>query len=148
MKMILALVIGSSIGCNLADRSTNSLQSAESSEKTLSTIVSCEQDDGDQWRSVGIVINDGQGMRALVVQNGDNSSSNILITEVRVEKSSVDGQTIYKDEADSFKLIIKKAKRSKRLVGALSILADGQGGLSLTGMNCFEKSQIRFSPAK
>ena len=125
MKLIFAMLVGSSVGCNFAGKSASSVRSDDPSETAVSTIISCEQDDGDQWKSVGIAMNDGQCLTAFLVQNDADTNSNLLLQRQRVKKFVEGGQTIYRDEADSFKLIVKKAKRPKKLVGSLFVLADG-----------------------
>jgi len=103
--------------------------------------VTCDEGDGDQWKSVGIALNDGPGLVAYVVQNDvDDDSRKLISTKQVTATTAPDGSTVYADADNTFKLTV-----TKDLTGTLSTLEDGPGGLLLSGLECHDKSSISFT---
>ncbi|MBK8202474.1 MAG: hypothetical protein IPK68_09250 [Bdellovibrionales bacterium] len=112
-------------------------------KKTVETVITCQQDDGDQWVEAGIALNDGPGLRALVVQhNVDDDSSKLVCKSSGVFQKAGKKRTIYQDSNETIRLVVEK--KNGRIVGSLSVLQDGPGGFSQSGLDCYEKSDISF----
>jgi len=130
MKLILLLTLFIAF-------STNSF----ADKKTLETVVTCEQHaDSDQWIQVGIVMNDGPGLRALIVKhNYDNGSAKLLFNDHVVEAISVDNQSYYYENVtNTFWLTITND------IGEFSVLFDGPNSMWQNNMDCFRNSEITF----
>jgi len=110
-------------------------------QKSLETIVTCEQhDDSDQWIQVGIVMNDGPGLRAIVVKhNYDDSSARLLFNDRVVEVISDDNQSYYYENVtNTFWLTVTNDS------GEFSVLFDGPNSINQSNMDCFRNSEITF----
>jgi len=110
-------------------------------QKTLETLVTCEQhDESDQWIQVGIVMNDGPGLRALVVKhNYDDSSAKLLFNDRVVEVISDDNQSYYYENiTNTFWLTVTND------IGEFSVLFDGPNSIIQKNMDCFRNSEISF----
>ena len=112
------------------------------SKVTVPTVVTCQQVDGDQWVEVGIVLNDGPGLRALVVSHNVDNKSSKLVANRKVFAASKDIVTIYSDSQDTIRLSVYKG--GTRLVGNLSVLQDGPGGNIHKNLNCYLRNNISF----
>lgn len=143
-KVILPVLL-SVTACGSGNSGSAKLESINSKgTKTIETLITCEQDDGDQWKSVGIALNDGPGLVAYVVDNDDDNGSRKLSLTQAVSESKTDGAVTYSDSHQTFKLTVEKSLNSRKLIGSLSILADGPGGISLSDMECYQKGSIKF----
>ncbi len=111
-------------------------------KQTVETVITCQQDDGDQWVEVGIALNDGPGLLALVVQHNADDDSSKLLAKHQVFSRKQGKKTIYQNADETIRLVVEK--KNGHLVGSLSVLQDGPGGLSQEGLYCYEKSEISF----
>jgi hypothetical protein len=128
-KFAFALVILAAMGTQAAEK------------KTQETIVTCQQAEGDQWIEVGIIMNDGPGQSAIVVENNDDDQSSKLIVYRAVTAGESSKGTVYEDKFSTFKLVLAKNKKSARL----NLLADGPNSISNLKMDCIKKSTISYS---
>ncbi len=115
---------------------------ASNKQTTVETVITCQQDDGDQWVEVGIGLNDGPGLRAYVVAHDEDDGSAKLVANRQVFESEKNGKTIYEDSLQTIRLIV--SKKAKSITGSLSVLQDGPGGFSQDGLLCYEKNSITF----
>lgn len=115
---------------------------AASKKTTVETVITCQQDDGDQWVEVGIGLNDGPGLRAYVVAHNEDDGSAKLVANRQVFQSKKNGKTVYEDSLQTIRLIV--SKKSNSITGSLSVLQDGPGGFSQNGLLCYEKNSITF----
>ncbi|MCM2322117.1 MAG: hypothetical protein NDJ90_02535 [Oligoflexia bacterium] len=109
---------------------------------TVETMITCQQDDGDQWVEIGIALNDGPGLRALVVEHNVDDDSSKLVANRQVVASKQGKKTIYQDRDETIRLTVEK--RSGQIMGSVSVLQDGPGGFSQGGLYCYEKSDISY----
>jgi hypothetical protein len=113
---------------------------ARAEAKTIATIVTCQQDDGDQWVEVGLVRAADQGLEALVVLHDADDGSSRLRARYDVMSFSRGSKVSYQTSNQTFSLVIENA--SGRSVGQLDVLlGDGQK-LSKTGLFCYPDSDI------
>lgn len=117
--------------------------SGASAEKiTLPTKYTCQQEDGDQWMEAGLVLNDGPGLRLLVVaHNEDNGQARRIVDRVVFETRVSEG-LLYEDALQTIRLLVSKATTGSK--GELSILMDGPGFFTIENLVCIEKSEISF----
>jgi hypothetical protein len=107
--------------------------------------MTCEQDEGDQWTSVGIVKGKGEELLALVVLNNDDDESKKLETTFIVEKAETsDGNVVFFDSPGLFRLITKPDTVVEGLKGDLLLPEEEGDGLFVEDMNCFADSEIEF----
>ena len=105
--------------------------------RKVETLVTCQQDDGDQWVEVGVVMNDGPGLRAIVLShNDDNGEVKVLANEL-VKKSKLGSKRVFENAFQTLKLTISSR-------GELSLIKDGMGSFTQKNMNCIEHSSITF----
>ncbi len=109
---------------------------------TVDTLITCQQEDGDQWVEIGIALNDGPGLRAYVVAHNSDDGSAKLIENRQVSVSKKNGKTVYQDSLQTLRLTV--SKKSGDLVGNLIVLQDGPGGLKQNGLLCYKNSSIQF----
>lgn len=114
-------------------------------QTTVETVITCNQDDGDQWVQIGIALNDGPGLRALVVVNDVDDDSSKLVMDRQVFSTKKDGKTIYEDSHKTIRLVVfRDSSRFHELQGDLSVIQDGPGSLRQEGLFCYERSNISF----
>lgn len=108
---------------------------------TVRTLVRCEEGEGDQWLEIGI----SRSLVAYVVLRNEDDGSAKLILRERVSMTSRDDQTIYEDEAETFRLTVRR--RGTFLTGTLSAFgSEGPNRLDLNrrGLDCFLNGSIQF----
>ena len=101
-------------------------------QTTVETVITCQQDDGDQWVEIGIALNDGPGLRAYVVAHDTDHGSAKLIVNRQVSVSKKNGKTVYSDSLDTLRLVV--SKKPTEIVGSLRVLRDGPGGIKRDGL--------------
>ncbi|MBK8204212.1 MAG: hypothetical protein IPL83_18155 [Bdellovibrionales bacterium] len=107
-------------------------------ETTKKTLISCWQDEGDQWVEVGITAENGSRLLALIVNHDDDDNSAKLNSAYEVTESA--DKNLYQDSSQTFRLRISRSDQS--ITGDLSVLKDGPGGLSLRNLTCLENDSI------
>jgi hypothetical protein len=118
--------------------------SVEASDQkiTVDTLITCQQEDGDQWLEVGITNTEVPGLAALIVSHNVDDNSSKLLAHRRVYAYHKNDRTIYEDAQKTIQLIVLKKQRSIR--GSLSLRQDGPGIFIHKGLFCFEDSSISF----
>lgn len=107
-------------------------------ETTKETLLSCWQDEGDQWVEVGITAKNDSGLLALVVKHDDDDNSEKLDSAYEVTEST--DKSLYQDSNQTFKLTISRSDQV--VTGDLSVLKDGPGGLIFRNLTCLENDSI------
>jgi hypothetical protein len=109
---------------------------------TTETLYTCQQEDGDQWIEVGIALNDGPGLRALVVAHDEDDRSSKLISSRLVRGYQKEGALVYEDASRTIRVNIKKNVRI--ITASLTLLRDGPGSISISRLSCEEKGLISY----
>lgn len=109
-------------------------------KKSVEVIELCQQEEGDQWVEAGIAMNDGPGLVGLVVKHNVDDNSAKLVFNKRVTKEAKNGETMYRDANDTFKLRIYKKEGTPYC--QLSLLSDGPGGIMQDGMYHYTNETI------
>lgn len=115
---------------------------AKAEKTSIETLITCQQDDGDQWIEVAIALNDGPGLRAYVVAHDEDDESDKLIAERLVTENSKNDVTVYEDKNHTLRLTIMK--KGDSLVGNFALLQEGSSGIQKYNLPCYEKSTIMF----
>lgn len=116
---------------------------AHASEQTVKTLVTCEQDDGDLWYSVGLVpsLAPSKYNVVVVLNNEDNGTKKRLDDSAAVIKKQASEITVFNKAGDA-KLVISSLKNGAP--GQFTILADGPGEIVNTPMICYTDSSITY----
>ena len=110
--------------------------------KTLETVLTCQQDDGDTWVEAGVVQNDGPGYRLIVVEHRDDNRIKLLFSKQVSKTGGPLVNSVFEDRSRTARL--KIYKNGSKLKANLSLIADGPGSLSQTGLYCYKNSEISF----
>jgi len=107
---------------------------------TVKTVVTCQQEEGDQWIEVGIARTKGyKPYKAYIIaHNADNNSAKLKGT-FDVSCLQQDGRQVYMDpDGDAVKLSVYRD-------GAGVLRGDlVSGAISKTGLICYENSEVVF----
>lgn len=122
------------------------LQTVSAAETTYQTAITCEQSDGDQWYSVGLVStgysNGGVGTNLVVVYNNTDDGSKKLMADIPVSLKVRGKNKIYSDSFSTMKLVIRN--QGQDLVGFLSLIGEVPNSIHQMRMDCFKNSEITF----
>jgi hypothetical protein len=145
---IIALTACSS--ANLGGKSTVN-ESVSTARKSLKTVMTCLEDDGDQWTSVGIVRQQQGALLALVIKNNVDDDTAKVESSFSVDELGSDTREVsYVDDDGAFRLTVS-ADGTGALRGEL-LLPESEGdGIFIERMNCFKNDDISFEgsiPAK
>lgn len=113
---------------------------------TLDTIFTCSQNEGEVGYEVGIILNDGPGVRALIVAHDNEKGTMHLLANLAVTPFPNQGIIVYEDQWHTFKLQLESMMG--QVFGQLSLLQDGPNSLLLKNLRCQNQSQITYDLAE
>lgn len=127
---------------SLISLSLFSVSHAVAERVTVPTKYTCQQDDGDQWIEAGLALNDGPGLRLLVVSHNEDDGSAKLIADRVVYETRVSESLLYEDAFQTIRLMVSKATTGSK--GDLSVLMNGPGSFVIEDLICIERSEISY----
>jgi hypothetical protein len=138
MSMALALA---SCGINKKEATSE----AKASQVTVQTFFTCEQEDGDQWKQIGVGLNDGPGLVAYVVNHDVDFGTAVLegtypVTEIDTGA----GVLSYQDPMGVFRLDVGMKTESSWYASAW-ILYDGGPAYQNPSMHCYQQDMLQFT---
>ena len=110
-------------------------------QMTQKTLVTCQQEDGDQWIEVGVTpYTKGNFRLAVVIHNTDDGSAKLEQEVVVAAKVNTAAKLVLSDKFETTKLAVNK--RTK--LGQFFLLKDGPGSLQDDRMSCYFNSTITW----
>jgi len=111
---------------------------------TVKTQYSCEQEDGDQWYSVGLVPSLApSGYNLLVVYNNEDNGRKTLLADTAATVSKSTSGLVYENKLKTLRLVISKVRSD--YTGKFSMIKDGPGSFSNLHLDCFYKNDISYN---
>ena len=112
---------------------------------TVKTKLTCEQQDGDQWYSVGIVPSTANsGVNIVTVKNNDDDGSRERVVDAPAILTPRDTKDITYENMDStVKLVVSRSNHGIKAV--FFLLKDGPGSIQNMKMDCFVNSEIIYN---
>jgi|GEM_PF-1754696 len=104
-------------------------------EVTYKTLITCQQDDGDQWIEVGIGRNH-LGLEIFVVEHDEDDGRARLLENTQVKKTTKGGKTVYMDKFQTLRLTVEATKRK----ALFEMIEKGR----YPGLLCYENSDITY----
>lgn len=137
MKLVMKHLIAAAVFAPILSPMT----SLAANTQSLKTLLTCQQEDGDQWIEVGIVA--GADLKAYVVtHNADDGSSKLVASKIVREVNS-GSATAFHDPEQNFGLFTERLSGNK-VVGKVILADDGPVSLSKSGLTCYDNSTIEF----
>ena len=116
--------------------------SAQASQTTVKTAYTCEQDDGDQWYSVGLVPSLAPSkFNMLVVFNNEDTGSKTRLEDSAAHFKTFGRGLIAFNKDATMKLEMGSLENGAS--GALKILVDGPGSKTIE-LICYQDSEITY----
>jgi hypothetical protein len=106
----------------------------------VSTLITCQQGEGDDWIEVGIV-ESGDELKAMTVRNNvETHTATLIDTRVVHEVAGARGRAYV--DSTSFGLVIQTSK--KDLTASLMVSTGVKQPISERNLDCIENSDLRF----
>ena len=111
---------------------------------TLDTIFSCHQPkiEAEISYHVGIVLNDGPGMSAIIVAHHHPTGSIQLVAQLPVTSQPHQGTVIYEDPSHTFRLLLESVMG--KILGDLSFIQDGPHSIQQKNLVCQYQGEITY----
>ncbi len=108
---------------------------------TFKTSLTCQVEDGDEWVEFGLR-KEGERTQVVVVQHHDDDTAELVARRFVAQSRSPQGRTLWTDASRTLQIQLHNVRG--KLTADFTLLKDGPGSISESGLLCYKNSQISF----
>jgi len=109
---------------------------------TFPTVLNCQQADGDEWLQFGLREVRGR-TQVVVVQHHDDDTAELIARRYVTRSRGTGGAILWKDNSKTLQIQLRTDRQGKQ-TAAFTLLKDGPGSISESGLYCFKNGHISF----